>query len=107
MVVGNYTPAELRVRLRYQPLYGAYTFDTYQYMTDNKFRDAYPNITQAKDLSLFSTYPFMATQNMSSYYHWVTSIYLPYNALGKQPIFYTNATGNFTKGDYLYFQLLE
>jgi len=29
---GNLPYAELRIRLRYQPVYAAYTFDTYQYM---------------------------------------------------------------------------
>lgn len=76
-------------------------------MTDNKFRDSYANINYAKDLSLYSVYPYLATRNLSAYDHWVTSIYLIYNALGVTPVYYTNATGNYTKVDQMYFQYQE
>ena len=54
---------------------------------------------------MVSTYPFLVNRNMSSYNNWKTSIYLILNRLGKNPgpIFYTNATGNFTKADTLFF----
>ncbi|TNV82359.1 hypothetical protein FGO68_gene16422 [Halteria grandinella] len=104
---GNYPPAELRVRLRYQPLYAAYTFDTYQYMTENRFKDSYDYINNASDYSLFSAYPYLMVRNLSTYDHWKTAIFLIDDRLGKTPVYFSNATGiygNQTKADLMYFQ---
>lgn len=98
---GNFPSAELRVRLRFQPLVSQYTFDTYQYITHNHFKDQYDYITKAKDKSLYSSYPFLAARNMTTYDHWKTAIYLVLNRLGESPVFF--AKENFTKVDQMYF----
>jgi hypothetical protein len=76
-------------------------------MPDNKFRDSFDSINNAKDFSLFSTFPYLATRNLSSYDHWKTAIFLKDDALGKTPVYYSNATGNLTKVDQMYFQYGE
>jgi hypothetical protein len=45
-----------------------------------------------------STYPYLVATNMSSYYDWKVSLYLAY----ENAVYYTNATGNYTKADSIY-----
>ncbi len=43
---------------------------------------------------------------MSTYDHWKTAIFLPNDALGKTPVYFSNSSGvsgNFTKADLMYF----
>jgi hypothetical protein len=72
-------------------------------MADNHFRDQYDFVNKAKDLSLSSSYEFLAARNMSSYHHWKTAIYLINNRLGERPVFFS-PRGNFTKVDEMYFR---
>jgi hypothetical protein len=72
-------------------------------MPDNHFRDQYDFISKAKDISLSSSYEFLAARNMSTYHHWKTAIYLINNRLGERPVFFS-PRGNFTKVDEMYFK---
>ncbi|CDW74032.1 UNKNOWN [Stylonychia lemnae] len=103
MSIGTFAYAELRVRLRFNRLIGLYSFDGHQYMDDYKFQDPYLNVNMAKDRSLLSTFPYLVMENMTVYYDWKTSIYLD----GNRQVFFTNATGNFTKADTVYLQPYE
>eukprot|EP00347_Sterkiella_histriomuscorum_P012274 403369219 len=103
MSIGTYAYAELRVRLKFNRLLGLYVFDQHQYMAEFGFQDTYQAVNKAKDRSLTSSFPYLVMNNMTSYFDWKTSIYLE----GNRKVYYTNATGNFTKADLVYLQGAE
>ena len=98
MSVGTYAPAELRVRLRFNRLIGMYSFDYHQYMTEYHFQDSFKNVNQAKDRSLSSSYQSLMMANLTVYRDYGVSIFLQ----GNSRVYFTNATGNFTKADSVF-----
>ena len=95
---GNYAYAEVRVRLRWNKHANIYTFDAHQLMPEAHFMDTFEYINEAKDFSLFSTFPLMVLKNMTAFDQWQTSIWLP----DDNNIYFTNATGYYTKADTVY-----
>ena len=69
-------------------------------MPEYHYQDSYDDVNKNKDKSLISTYPYLMMNNISIYYNWQTSIFLVKN----WKVYYTNATGNYTKADIIYLQ---
>lgn len=95
MSKGNYPYAELKVRLRFNRYTGLYVFDRKQYHKEFHFLDSFDNVNNAKDRSLYSVFPYLVAINMTAYYDYKTSIYLPLDG----NVYISNATNYYTKAD--------
>jgi hypothetical protein len=65
-------------------------------MPDNKFKDRYKYVNNAKDNSLFSSYELLVAKNLSAYHDFKTAKYLVNERLNANPVQFTNVYDTFT-----------